>query len=538
MGMRIGSIVLALAAAAFAGRLSAQAPTPIRLAAAGGACLPLGPDASSLYGAGAFGEVAAEYRPPRLGALGLGVAVGFRWIPLDARLSARPSLGAATAEFGLGYDLPLGAALVLRGAARAGGFYGALSDSGGFSEVGVLSSWGASLSAGLSLAFAGIPGIVLELDCRYRGLLGLYDGLELGLSGSFPLKARRKAPSSDQPLPLVGSLSLDPPRIGNIYPVFFKYYNDHPLGRLTLRNGGEEAVTDVATSFFMKQYMDAPKPCATIPRLGPGESVELDLYALFTERMLEVTEGTMVAAELAVEYLQEGFPMKAARNEAIRVLDRNAMSWFDDGCAAAYVTAKDPAVLGFAKNVSSATKDAVNPAIDRNLQAAMALHQALDLYGIGYAVDPKSAYAANSLSKETVDFLQFPRQTLEYKAGDCDDLSILYAALLEALGVETAFVTVPGHIYAAVALAASPEELRRSLAAPEEIIERGGRAWLPVEVTERSAGFLAAWRTGAREWREAAEKGGAGFHPVHEAWAVFEPVGLPGSGSQGAPPPA
>ena len=33
------------------------------------------------------------------------------------------------------------------------------------------------------------------------------------------------------------------------------------------------------------------------------------------------------------------------------------------------------------------------------------------------------------------------KQTLEYRAGDCDDLSILYSALLESVGVETAFIT-------------------------------------------------------------------------------------------------
>jgi hypothetical protein len=38
---------------------------------------------------------------------------------------------------------------------------------------------------------------------------------------------------------------------------------------------------------------------------------------------------------------------------------------------------------------------------------------------------------------------------LYYRGGDCDDLSILYCSLLEVLGLDTAFITVPGHIYAA-----------------------------------------------------------------------------------------
>ena len=49
------------------------------------------------------------------------------------------------------------------------------------------------------------------------------------------------------------------------------------------------------------------------------------------------------------------------------------------------------------------------------------------------------------LDKNAVDFLQFPRQTLVYGAGDCDDISILYNSLLESVGIRTAFITIPGH---------------------------------------------------------------------------------------------
>lgn len=40
---------------------------------------------------------------------------------------------------------------------------------------------------------------------------------------------------------------------------------------------------------------------------------------------------------------------------------------------------------------------------------------------------------------------------------------------------------------------------------------------------------MTAWALGAREWREAAAIGAAGFYPLHEAWQEYEPVQLPGS---------
>jgi tetratricopeptide (TPR) repeat protein len=57
-----------------------------------------------------------------------------------------------------------------------------------------------------------------------------------------------------------------------------------------------------------------------------------------------------------------------------------------------------------------------------------------------------------------------------------------------------------------------------------------GSSWVPVEITEIKGGFLNAWQTGAREWREAVTKSQQGFYPTHDAWKIYEPVGLPDEG--------
>jgi len=159
----------------------------------------------------------------------------------------------------------------------------------------------------------------------------------------------------------------------------------------------------------------------------------------------------------------------------------------------------------------------------------------MDLYGLSYVVDPKTPFVEFSKNKMSVDYLQFPRQTLEYRAGDCDDLSILYAALLESVGIETAFITVPGHIFLAFSTGLRPQEARRSFASMNKLIIRGDTVWVPVEVTERRGGFMKAWTEGAREWQMAESRDSAGFHPVHAAWQEYEPVGLPGVGEIAMP---
>jgi tetratricopeptide (TPR) repeat protein len=209
---------------------------------------------------------------------------------------------------------------------------------------------------------------------------------------------------------------------------------------------------------------------------------------------------------------------------------RNAAIWDDNRRAAAFVTANDPSVLRLGKSTAGLVRQHGYPVLDLNLRIGVALHQALAEYGMSYVVDRSTPYAEFVQKKYAVDFLQFPRQTLEYRAGDCDDLSILYAALLEAVSVETAFVTVPEHIYIAFALQMTPQEARRFFVNPDSVIEMEEKVWLPLEVTEIQDGFLKAWDSGAQAWRKYSDSGEAAFYPIHQAWNVFAPVGLPGEG--------
>ena len=206
--------------------------------------------------------------------------------------------------------------------------------------------------------------------------------------------------------------------------------------------------------------------------------------------------------------------------------NRNALTWDDDRKAAAFVTAKDPLVLSFAKRIAGGVDSVGRASFNGRFRAAMGLFQALGNYGLGYVPDPTTPYADLSKDKRAVDFLQFPGQTLAYKAGDCDDLSALFCALLEAVGTPTAFITTPGHIFMAFDLGLDPEAARKTFSRPEDLIFRDGGTWVPVEITLVRDGFLKAWQSGAKEWREASGAGQAAFYPVREAWKVFEPVGF------------
>jgi len=464
-----------------------------------------------------------------------GIGAGFKLDYAAIPLLSGPRLASLGAALGVQYSWEAFSGLSIIGAASAGGYMASIQDAEIGSILDGLTDYGSAADARLGVAFELNQSLALVADIRFKAMFRLH--YALGLSAGATWKPGVSTPSRTPAQPVatgsgdgldakgvvIGGFDLEP-----VFPVFYSYYNEHPFGTLTVKNNERGPVSDLRVSYSMKQYMDLPAVLTEGKTLAAGQSESLSIQGLFNDAILGVTEGTLVATEFIVSYTLAGKPVSKTYSAPVRILDRNSMSWFDDRCAAAYVTAKDPVILNFAKNVTGSVAGRESFTIDRGLQAAVAIHTALELYGINYLVDPKSSYAALSDAKDAIDFLQFPRQTIEYRSGDCDDLSILYAALLEASGVETAFITTPGHIYLAIALDMPESDVRRVFPTNGDFIHQGGKVWLPFEITERRGGFLRAWQLGASQWREHSAKGQAALYPVRDAWNTFAPVAMPG----------
>jgi hypothetical protein len=313
-----------------------------------------------------------------------------------------------------------------------------------------------------------------------------------------------------------------------VYPVFYKYYDDHPIGSAVLRNSGSVPVENIQVRLFIKQYMDNPKICEVNARLDSGATEEVTLYGLFTNRVLEITEGNKVSVLITVDYTVQARRYTQEFVETIRMHNRNAMTWDDDRKVAAFVTSKDNGVLKFSKNVAGMTKNESSRALNDKLLLGIALFEALNLYGMSYVVDPTTPHREFSRDGQAVDFLQFPRQTLEYRAGDCDDLSVLYNALMESVGIDTAFMTIPGHIFVAFSLDMKREEALKVFSNENDLLYFNDSAWVPLETTALGDGFLRAWMLGAQQWRDTPEKKSSVFS-TRSAWKVFEPVGFFGN---------
>lgn len=479
--------------------------------------IPLGTSAGD-FSLGAGGELVADYTLPFF-PLGQAIAtVNYNFCPTVIGSSVN------TLAVGLGGGVTFQPVQNL--------FLGASAEGGVFTAIyGTEYSLSGYLQVNGDVSYSFVPAFSIGAGVSYKLYFGAADPLLHALSVSLGTSLHLGKQSN-------AKLKINAPALNPVFPVLFKYYDDNPLGTVSLKNEEDGSISNVKVSVFVKQYMSSPKQCASIAEIRRGETKEIPLYALFTEQVLGITEKTKVQMDITVDYVLNKTPMTVRRTETLNIMNRNAMTWDDNRKVAAFVTRMDPAVLSFSKKISGLVRDNKAPALDKSFLIAMGLHEALYLYGLTYTPDPTTPFVSFSKEKTAVDFLQFPNQTLQYKAGDCDDLSILYNALLESVGVETAFITVPGHIYAAFALDAMPEELpiRFTGEKQESFIIQDGKVWMPVEVTSIKDGFLKAWHIGAEEWVKAGPSGEAKLHPTHGAWEIFDASGFQSTGVSPALP--
>ena len=515
---------------------SVPAQEPLSYLALGilpGIGVPLG-ESVQYYKPGGMGGVSVAYKPPVGFPLYMNIDLGYGLSPFD--VEAAKNLNLVKAGGGVGIDWLFLGRLGLNLFVRGGYYYGFTKDDAGE----IVSGGNPYLWTGGDISFYLNPSVSIGVGTAYRKYFGkpksVYTGLDVYLAAVFRVPISGDMALSSRSTFRPSQLKLEDVQTEGIFPVFYQYYDEHPIGKAALNNRESGTVEDIKVSVFIKGYMDSPKVYGVPGEIKKGEKQEIDLFALFNEKVLEITEGTKVAAEIDLEYRLKGETKTGKYYETLRLEHRNASIWDDDRRAAAFVTAKDPAVLRFAKGLAGMVRNSEVTALDQNMRIAVAVHEALSRYGVSYVIDPKTPYIEFVENRQAIDFLQFPRQTLEYMAGDCDDLSILYSAMLESVSVDTAFITVPGHIYIAVALDMTPEEVENTFSHTEDLIVRNGRVWLPLEVTEVRNSFQQAWETGARQWREYSPSGDAGFYPLAEAWNLFSPVGLPGESDLDFPP--
>jgi len=473
-------------------------------------------DDSALYTLGAGTSLHLQYIFPDLPMLYLDGNLGYGYQPTQAQL-----LNMVTTGIGTGGNIRAGDRTSFTAGTEFGWYLAMYPDAPTASNpwVGVRVTGSMDFTPSFTLTVGGGYRLMIGYDTESSSFTELFQGLNFSIGTTIPLAGgenRNKVKTEN--------IDFSP-----IFPVFYGYYDTHPVGNVTIKNGENGTITDLQVSFFVNQYMEQPKVSEPISQLKRGETTTVNLNALFTNSVMQLTESTRVSAEILTEYTYLGKSFQTKTPYTLRIYDRNSMTWDDDRKAASFITPKDPTVLLFSKNTAGIIREEGNNPINLNFRIALGIFETLRLYGINYVIDPQSSYVEAIRNEQFIDYLQFPSQTLTFRAGDCDDLSILYSALLESVGIETAFITIPGHIFMAFALDMDVEAVKRTFTNFDDFIFRNDKVWVPVEVTLIPDGFMKAWRIGAKQWREYSINDKAAFYEIHNAWNKYEPIALPGT---------
>lgn len=212
------------------------------------------------------------------------------------------------------------------------------------------------------------------------------------------------------------------------------------IGTLTLTNNGNDNAKNVIVTlssregYFEDEILD-------FDSISKGNSKDMDYSLAFTQKGLVLASeenDLVINAEVTYENsVNQEF--SDSGNFDITVHGKNNVvgpykNWLDN--FSPWVTPNQNIVREFAAKTVRGLRTTES---DENKHlAARLLFESMRAYGVNY-VNERS---------QVGDYVQLPYETLKRKAGDCEDQAVLYASLLEAVGIKSAVIGIPGHALA------------------------------------------------------------------------------------------
>lgn len=369
--------------------------------------------------------------------------------------------------------------------------------------------------------------IDLQPGIRYRislSPLHYFDGFLFSIGGTINFRLGQDPDIKG----IIRSIRFNDVYLSALFAGMQSYYSWNPAGTVSLTNIEKYTLNDIKVSFYQAGYMDSPTPAGTIAELKPGETKEIPLFASFNAEIFNTEGVTPLTGEVIVTYMSRGKPGRQTESIVYDLYDKTALTWDDDRKIGAYITPSDSVLKDYTSFILQAGKKGFLVSYNNPLQSAMLIYTALTETGCLYQADPILPFTSAQQNTEIIDTINLPRDTLKRITGDCDDLTVLYISALETLGIETGFITLPGHIYPVVNTGIPVRHYRKIHPERSMTINVNGTIWVPVEVTLIGKGnFLNAWEAGAQEWLSWEEKPeNRKFYITKEVQTFYRPVGL------------
>ncbi len=352
------------------------------------------------------------------------------------------------------------------------------------------------------------------------------DNKEIETELNNALLAREKYNASRPPIE-IANIDFD-----NIFPSFLDYYNLQPIGAISIFNTKNDVFDDISITVNIPGLVSEPS-LITVPIIYPNEISENLVYLQIDKSVLNsvLTEDKNFDVIVKISYLKEGKNKTLEQKTTLKVYQLNSISWDDKKHLASFINPRDENLRNFVTSEiiakTSFTDDKFSE-IPKPILQAIQVWEYLRQMNLNYVQDPNRSYEIVSKSS-AIDYVQFPTQTLAKKVGDCDDLVTLLSNSLEVLGIETAYIDVPGHVFLAFNTGLIPNQLEENGLSDEQVIIKYNKVWLPLESTVIGKNsFVESWKYAtARFAKEREANSPIEIVEIQNAAITYPPINFP-----------
>ncbi|KAA3660817.1 MAG: hypothetical protein DWQ10_05855 [Calditrichaeota bacterium] len=289
--------------------------------------------------------------------------------------------------------------------------------------------------------------------------------------------------------------------VEDIYPAYYQFYNSYPIALVSIRNTAGYDI-EVNVRSVIKGYSLRAKNSGYF-KIRKGQTRDIPVHSLFGTNLLQMERRRSAVLDVEVEG-KAGHKITKSASAQLTVHSRNAWDGAIDKLGV-FLTPEDQEIREFTKSIRVDDTEEMQQLPD-NLKFARAIFSELVQHKLRYHPDPNIPFYMD-------DRVQYAGETLQRGSGDCDDLVVLYATLLESVGIRTAFVEVQdpekpiAHVYLMFDTGLTPIEGYRISPNDKRYVIRlrddnRSTVWIPVETTLVDRGFEDAWRTGATAYLE------------------------------------
>ncbi|MFN3282948.1 MAG: hypothetical protein ACK40Q_01760 [Pseudothermotoga sp.] len=237
------------------------------------------------------------------------------------------------------------------------------------------------------------------------------------------------------------------------------------LAKTVFVNTGQGDIVDLRISYKLGDYTSWSAE-SVYDFVAPGGAVVDLYYPIISSTIAQLKSQT--PCDLQIKYTYKDRSNKTYTDtitKRVQILGINQFefsnvpeeertgTWIDNfsntPLVAAYVTHLDDPVKTFAGMVSQLSGGVAAAAKDQDaIQFCKALYDLAIHNKISYQTPSTFLVEYSSLGQD----IKFPRDVLKDKAGTCIDLSILFAAVCQAVSLKSYIVVIPGHAFPVIEL--------------------------------------------------------------------------------------